>query len=58
MHKYDMCINRKGGNMVRVTITIPEELKEKLEKLAQEQDRSLSYIVREMLQKELNEEEE
>lgn len=44
--------------MVRVTITIPEELKEKLEKLAQEQDRSLSYIVREMLQKELNEEEE
>ena len=44
--------------MVRVTITMPEELKEKLEKLAQEQDRSLSYIVREMLQKELNEEEE
>ena len=43
--------------MVRVTITIPEELKEKLEKLAQEQDRSLSYIIREMLQKELNEKE-
>ena len=43
--------------MVRVTITIPEELKEKLEKLAQEQDRSLSYIIREMLQKELDEKE-
>lgn len=52
-----MCINRKGGFMVRVTITIPEELKEKLEKLAQEQDRSLSYIIRETLQKELDEKE-
>lgn len=39
--------------MVRITITIPEELKKKLEELAQEQDRSLSYVIREMLQKQI-----
>lgn len=56
MQIYDKCITRKGGFMVRVTITIPEELKEKLEKLAQEQDRSLSYIIREILQKQVEKE--
>ena len=39
--------------MVRVTITIPEEMKKKLEELARDQDRSISYIIREMLQKQI-----
>lgn len=37
--------------MVRITITIPEEMKADLEKEAKEQDRSVSWMVREIIQR-------
>ena len=36
--------------MVRITVTVPEELKAKLEQTAQEQDRGMAWLVREILQ--------
>jgi len=36
--------------MVRITISIPEDIKVKLEAEAQEQDRSMAWLAREILQ--------
>lgn len=36
--------------MVRITISIPEDIKAKLEAEAQEQDRSMAWLAREILQ--------
>lgn len=36
--------------MVRITISIPEDIKAKLEVEAQEQDRSMAWLAREILQ--------
>ena len=44
--------------MERITISIPEELKEKLTKTAQENDRSISWVAKEILQKYYIKEEE
>ena len=36
--------------MVRISISIPEDLKNKLDETAQERDRSVSWIAREIIQ--------
>ncbi len=43
--------------MVRITTSIPEDIKMKLENIAEEEDRSISWVVRELLQEILEQKE-
>ena len=40
--------------MARITIIIPDETKNKLEQIAQDEDRNLSYVVRKAIQEYLD----
>lgn len=43
--------------MVRITVMIPEEIKDSLDKIAKEKDRSFAYVVRTALEQYLQEKE-
>lgn len=43
--------------MVRITISIPEELKDQLEETAKEENRGVSWIAREIIQEYYNKKE-
>ena len=47
-----------GFGMARISVIIPDDMKEKIDKLAAEQERNLSWIVRKALENYIKTEEE